>query len=170
MLAVTAHQVQPPLRRSPRPSPANSSIPAGSPSAPPKSPLASARPRRGALRRGVSGIRRVPRPDATPDLTPETVRAYRDALERAGRSSATAAKHLSALRGLAEALGVETQQLRTVRSERVGRGEPRALTHDEWSRLLRMPDRRTRQASATSRCCTYSVPPACGAPKPPTCL
>jgi integrase/recombinase XerD len=32
-----------------------------------------------------------------------------------------------------------------VRSERVGRGEPRALTHDEWTRLLRMPDRRTRQ-------------------------
>jgi integrase len=32
-----------------------------------------------------------------------------------------------------------------MRSERVGRGEPRALTHDEWQRLLRMPDRRTRQ-------------------------
>jgi site-specific recombinase XerD len=85
-------------------------------------------------------------PDAAPeDLTPEAVRAYRDALERAGRSPATVAKHLSALRGLAEALGVETQQLRTVRSQRVGRGEPRALTHDEWARLLRMPDRRTRQ-------------------------
>lgn len=85
-------------------------------------------------------------PDATPnDVTAETVRAYRDALEHAGRSPATVAKHLSALRGLAEALGVETQQLRTVRSERVGRGEPRALTHDEWQRLLRMPDRRTRQ-------------------------
>ena len=85
-------------------------------------------------------------PDAAPaGLTPEAVRAYRDALERAGRSPATVAKHLSALRGLAEALGVETQQLRTVRSERVGRGEPRALTHDEWARLLRMPDRRTRQ-------------------------
>jgi site-specific recombinase XerD len=86
------------------------------------------------------------RPDATPaDLTPGAVRAYRDALERAGRSPATVAKHLSALRGLAEALGVETQQLRTVRSQRVGPGEPRALTHDEWQRLLRMPDRRTRQ-------------------------
>jgi site-specific recombinase XerD len=85
-------------------------------------------------------------PDATrEDLTPEAVRAYRDALERAGRSSATVAKHLSALRGLADALGVEAQQLRTVRSARVGRGDPRALTHDEWQRLLRMPDRRTRQ-------------------------
>jgi integrase/recombinase XerD len=85
-------------------------------------------------------------PNAVPaDLTPEAVRAYRDALERTGRSPATVAKHLSALRGLAEALGVETQQLRTVRSARVGRGEPRALTHDEWQRLLRMPDRRTRQ-------------------------
>jgi site-specific recombinase XerD len=87
-----------------------------------------------------------PGPDAAPtDLTPETVRAYRDALERAGRSPATVAKHLSALRGLADALGVETQQVRTVRSERVGRGEPRALAHDEWARLLRIPDRRTRQ-------------------------
>ena len=85
-------------------------------------------------------------PEATPaDLTPEAVRAYRDALERTGRAPATVAKHLSALRGLADALGVETQQLRTVRSQRVGRGEPRALTHDEWARLLRMPDRRTRQ-------------------------
>src|SRR5664279_532390 len=31
-------------------------------------------------------------------LTPETVRAYRDQLERDGRSPATIAKHLSALR------------------------------------------------------------------------
>ena len=79
----------------------------------------------------------------TQDLTVEAVRAYRDALERAGRSPATVAKHLSALRGLAEALGVDAQ-LRTVRSARVARGEPRALSHDEWARLLRMPDRRTR--------------------------
>lgn len=79
------------------------------------------------------------------DVTAEAVRAYRDQLEAAGRSPATVAKHLSALRGLAEALGVETQQLRTVRSARVGRGEPRALAHDQWTRLLRMPDRRTRQ-------------------------
>lgn len=63
------------------------------------------------------------------------MRAYRDALERAGRSPATVAKHLSALRGLAEALGVETRQLRAVRSERVGGGEPRALTHEQWARL-----------------------------------
>ena len=83
-------------------------------------------------------------PDATAeDLTAEAVRAYRDALERAGRSPATVAKHLSALRGLAEALGVDAH-LRTVRSARVARGEPRALSHDEWARLLQMPDRRTR--------------------------
>jgi integrase/recombinase XerD len=37
------------------------------------------------------------------------------------------------------------QQLRTVRSERVGRGEPRARIHAEWALLLRMRDRRTRQ-------------------------
>lgn len=84
-------------------------------------------------------------PSATAaNVTPETVRAYRDALERAGRAPTTVAKHLSALRGLAEALGADAA-VRTVRSARVGRGEPRALTHDEWTRLLRMPDRRTRQ-------------------------
>jgi hypothetical protein len=47
-------------------------------------------------------------------------------------SPAAVAKHFSALRGLADALGVEIQQRRAVRSERVGRGEPRALTHDEF--------------------------------------
>ncbi len=35
--------------------------------------------------------------------------------------------------------------MKTVRSARVARGEPRALDQDEWPRLLRMPDRRTRQ-------------------------
>jgi site-specific recombinase XerC len=40
-------------------------------------------------------------------LNPERVRAYRDQLERAGRSQATIAKHLSALRTLAAALGVQ---------------------------------------------------------------
>jgi site-specific recombinase XerD len=84
-------------------------------------------------------------PQATAeDLTPEAVRAYRDALERCGRSPATVAKHLSALRGLADGLGAD-QAMRTVRSARVARGEPRALEHDEWARLLRMPDRRSRQ-------------------------
>ena len=47
-------------------------------------------------------------PQATAeDLTPEAVRAYRDALERSGRSPATVAKHLSALRGLADAVGAD---------------------------------------------------------------
>jgi hypothetical protein len=52
-------------------------------------------------------------PGARPhDVSAEACGAYRDALECAGCSPATVAKHLSALRGLAEALGVETQQLR----------------------------------------------------------
>jgi site-specific recombinase XerD len=72
------------------------------------------------------------------------VRAYRDALERVGRSPATVAKHLSVLRGLADAVGADAA-MKTVRSARVARGEPRALDHDEWARLLRMPDRRTHQ-------------------------
>src|SRR3954447_1882141 len=84
-------------------------------------------------------------PDASPeDVTAEAVRGYRDQLELAGRSPATVAKHLSALRSLADALGVDAQ-LRTVHSARVARGEPRALSHEEWARLLRMPDRRTRR-------------------------
>jgi integrase len=87
------------------------------------------------------------------DMTAEAVRAYRDQLERAGRSPATVAKHLSALR--AEALGADAQ-LRTVRSARVGRGEPRALSHDEWTRLLRIPA--PARASATSRCCISHRP------------
>ena len=77
------------------------------------------------------------------DLTPAAVRAYRDALERAGRSPATVAKHLSALRGLADAVGADAA-MKTVRSARVARGEPRALDQDDFARLLRMPDRRTR--------------------------
>jgi site-specific recombinase XerD len=84
-------------------------------------------------------------PQATAtDLTAEAVRAYRDQLEHVGRTPATVAKHLSALRGLAEALGADVD-LRSVRSARVGRGESRALSDEEWQRLLRMPDRRTRQ-------------------------
>jgi site-specific recombinase XerD len=75
-------------------------------------------------------------------LSAETVRGYRDQLERAGRSPATIAKHLSALRSLADALGIDG--VRRVRGARVARGTPRALTGDEYARLLRMPDRRTR--------------------------
>ena len=67
-----------------------------------------------------------------------------NALERADRSPATIAKHLSAIRGLAAAVGADAE-VRTVRSASVARGEPRALSHEEYARLLRMPDRRTRQ-------------------------
>ena len=84
-------------------------------------------------------------PDATPEeLTSETVRSYRDQLERAGRTPATIAKHLSALRQLAASLDADPA-IRTVRSESVARGEPRALSGEEFARLLRMPDRRTRK-------------------------
>jgi hypothetical protein len=58
------------------------------------------------------------------------VRAYRDALERAGRSPATIVKHLSAVRGLAAELGADPT-VRTIRSATVARGEPRALSRDE---------------------------------------
>ncbi len=72
------------------------------------------------------------------------MRAYRDALEHADRTPATIAKHLSAIRGLAAAVGADAH-VRTVRSASVARGEPRALSHEEFARLLKMPDRRTRQ-------------------------
>jgi len=81
-------------------------------------------------------------PDAGVDaFTGERVRAYRDELERAGRSPATIAKHLSALRTLAAALG--TDGVRNVRGAKVARGEPRALSAEQYARLLRMPDLRT---------------------------
>ena len=80
----------------------------------------------------------------TEHLTPETVRAYRDRLERRGRTPATVAKHLSALRQLAQALDADPA-IRTVRSQSVARGEPRALSEEQFERLLRMPDGRTRQ-------------------------
>ena len=81
----------------------------------------------------------------TEHLTPETVRAYRDRLERRGRTPATVAKHLSALRQLAQALDADPA-IRTVRSQSVARGEPRALSEEQFERLLRMPDGRTRKS------------------------
>jgi integrase/recombinase XerD len=81
-------------------------------------------------------------PDAGADaFTSEQVRAYRDELEGAGRSPATIAKHLSALRTLAATLG--TDGVRNVRGAKVARGEPRALSAEQYARLLRMPDLRT---------------------------
>jgi site-specific recombinase XerD len=83
-------------------------------------------------------------PDAGVEaVTAEAVRRYRDALERAGRSPATIAKQLSALRVLAAELGADAG-VQLVKGARVARRDPRALTADEYARLLRMPDRRTR--------------------------
>jgi len=75
-------------------------------------------------------------------LNAESVRAWRDWLEAQGRSPATIAKHLSALRTLADALGADPQ-IAKVRSQTVARGQPRALSGEEFARLLRMPDRRS---------------------------
>jgi site-specific recombinase XerD len=63
------------------------------------------------------------RPEA---LTPESVRAYRDQLERDGRSPATIAKHLSALRTLASELGVEGVRAVAHRRRRAPTRERRA--------------------------------------------
>jgi site-specific recombinase XerC len=80
---------------------------------------------------------------ATPASTPsQPETCVPTATARTGRRSpATIAKHLSALRLLATALGVDG--VRDVRGAKVARGEPRALATDEYARLLRMSDQRT---------------------------
>jgi site-specific recombinase XerD len=75
-------------------------------------------------------------------LSAESVGEWRDRLEGLGRSPATVAKHLSALRTLADALGADPRIVK-VRSQTVARGRPRALSGDEYARLLGMPDRRS---------------------------
>ena len=66
------------------------------------------------------------------DLTPEAVRAYRDALEHADRTPATIAKHLSAIRGLAAAVGADADVRRSVR--RASRAASRARCRTKSSR------------------------------------
>ncbi|MDP8907591.1 MAG: tyrosine-type recombinase/integrase, partial [Chloroflexota bacterium] len=123
---------------------ADVSTPVGWPRGPWRWPLVSAHRDAPHIRRGIPLAARVLGEHATAeDLTPEAVRAYRDALEDADRTPATIAKHLSAIRGLAAAVGADAD-VRTVRSASVARGEPRALSHEEFARLLKMPDRRTR--------------------------
>jgi hypothetical protein len=81
-------------------------------------------------------------PDAGVDaLGRGSVRAYRQSLEVAGRSPATIAKHLSALRRLADELGAD--DVRRVRGASVARGRPRHLTGEQYARLSKMPDRRS---------------------------
>ena len=75
-------------------------------------------------------------------LSAGSVGEWRDRLEALGRSPATVAKHLSALRTLADALGADPQIVK-VRSQTVARSRPRALSGNEYARLLRMPDRRS---------------------------
>jgi hypothetical protein len=120
--------------------------------------LAARRARRRADRSTPSSARkRPPRPHAGRGAI------YRDALERVGRSLATVAKHFSALRGLADAVGADAA-IKTVRSARVARGEPRALDHDEWAWLLAFPTAAAAKASVTSPSFTCSAPPGGVAP------
>jgi site-specific recombinase XerD len=125
--------------------PSLSSIPPAWRRVPPRSRPGSVRRRRGAYAAVYRTFIAFLGPTASPeDLTAQAVRSYRDQLERAGRTPATIAKHLSALRQLAQALEADPA-IRTVRSQSIARREPRALSQDEFARLLRMPDRRTRQ-------------------------
>jgi hypothetical protein len=65
------------------------------------------------------------------------------------------------LRGAKPAVGADAD-VRTVRSVSVARGGPRALSHEEFARLLKMPDRRTRQATRPRA----AVPARLGRPAP----
>jgi site-specific recombinase XerD len=78
-------------------------------------------------------------PDSGPDaVTAASVRAYRDRLEQQGRSPRSPS---SSPRELAGALGLDG--VPEVRGAKVARGEPRALSTDDYARLLHMPDLRT---------------------------
>lgn len=81
------------------------------------------------------------RPPERGDLTAPAVRGYRDQLEREGRSPATIAHHLSALRQLADRLDADPA-IQRVHAGRVAAREPDALERAEYDRLLAMPDRR----------------------------
>ena len=102
------------------------------------------------------------------DVTPEAVRAYRDALERAGRAPATVAKHLSALRSLADAVGADAA-IKGVRSARVARAsrERSIRTSGRGCCGCRIAGRV--RASGISRCCICSARRGCAGPKPPAC-
>ena len=86
---------------------------------------------------------RLGRPPRRGDLTALTVRAYRDQLEADGRTAATIAHHLSALRRLAAELDADPA-IQRVRADRVAPREPRALVAGEYAALLAVPDRRSR--------------------------
>jgi len=73
-------------------------------------------------------------------LNRDNVRAYRDELAAAGRSPATVAKHLSALRALAREL--DAHDVHAVRGQAACHGRPRALSPEQYALLLRMPDLR----------------------------
>jgi integrase/recombinase XerD len=64
--------------------------------------------------------------------------AYRDHLAGSGRSSATIAKHLSALRTLAGALALDPA-IAQVKSKQVPRPAPRSLTVAEYNGLVALP-------------------------------
>ena len=101
-------------------------------------------------------------------MTAESVRAYRDALEQAGRTPATVAKHSPRCEG---------SRRPWVPTRTCARSGPPA-----WLAASPAPSPRTSsrgsygcptgvpaKANEISRCCTCSAPPGCGAPRPPTC-
>jgi integrase len=71
------------------------------------------------------------------------VRAWRDQLEDDQVAATSIAARLSAVRKLAAALAADPA-IHQVHAARVAPGEPRALSLEEYGRLLAMPDRRTR--------------------------
>lgn len=75
-------------------------------------------------------------------FTREAMRRYRDALEACGAAPSTIARHLSALRRLADELDLDPT-IGRVRVEGPPPRPPRALTAGQYEQLLCLPDRRT---------------------------
>lgn len=82
-------------------------------------------------------------PDAGAEpFTREAMRRYRDQLENSGAAASTVARHLSALRRLADELDLDPT-IGRVRSDAAPPRPPRALTPAQYDQLLRGPDRRS---------------------------
>ncbi len=87
---------------------------------------------------------RTGRPPRMYDFDRVALIAYRDQLAGSGRSSATIAKQLSALRTLAGALCLDPA-IAQVKSQQVPRPAPRSLTVAEYNGLVALPKLNTRR-------------------------
>lgn len=76
-------------------------------------------------------------------FTANNLGAYCEYLERQGRSQATLARHLSALRSLAESLGIDEIAQHAIRVERLPNSAPPVLSDEQYEALLDVCDTST---------------------------